>query len=91
MSIDENPANGILVSAKLLCCSSEDGTTYPKALRFAKSIAQHRENAAIDCLLGIGQRSNSRVRSLLMEAHVQDGGELLSHIGSRGRGHVASD
>ena len=76
--IDENPANAIAVSAQLLCCAN-DGTACEKAMRFARSIARHRQDLLIDRLLGGDDQTDRQIRSLLLEAHQEDP-ELLSHI-----------
>lgn len=77
--IDRNPANAIQTSAGFLCCSGDESGCV-KAAEFARSLARHRGNPDIDRLLGSGSRADGRIRSLLMEAHKQDAGELLSLI-----------
>ncbi len=83
--IDENPANGVPVAAKLICCGGDgDGNSCEKALRFTRTIARHRNRPAVDQLLGQDRGGTNRLlRSLLIEAHEKDGGELLSHIGGK--------
>ena len=78
--IDANPSASILVAAKRICCSAESAC--PKAVRFAKFLPRHWDNPALDDLLGEAGTGHpgSQVRSVLLEAHEEDG-ELLSHIG----------
>ena len=78
--IDANPSASVLAAAKQICCSAESAC--PKAVRFAKYLPRHWDNPALDDLLGEPGtgHSGSQVRSVLLEAHEEDG-ELLSHIG----------
>ena len=78
--IDANPSASILAAAKQICCSAESAC--PKAIRFAKFLPRHWDNPALDELLGEAGTGHpgSQVRSVLLEAHEEDG-ELLSHIG----------
>ena len=83
--IDQNPAYAITVSAKYLCCgSAENEGGCPKAARFARVIARHRNNPSVDRLLGANNLEDRQIRALLMEAHGHDG-ELLTLIGSNVR------
>ena len=80
--VDENPANGIVVAARALCCAGEHGSGCEKAVRFARFLARHRANPSVDYMLGLDQTIEDRaIRSLLMAAHEHEGGELFSHIG----------
>ena len=78
--IDNNPSASIKVAAKMFCCASEGDC--PKAIRFARLVPRSRHNPALDHLFGLeGSGADShQVRSILLEAHEQDG-ELLSHVG----------
>lgn len=78
--IDANPSASVLAAAKQICCSRESAC--PKAVRFAKLLPRHWDNPALDELLGAAGTGHpgSQVRSVLLEAHQEDG-ELLSHIG----------
>ena len=78
--IDANPSACVQVAAKQLCCSGQSDC--PKAVRFAKYLPRHWANPALDELLGEPGtgHAGSQVRSVLLEAHGEDG-ELLSHIG----------
>lgn len=80
--IDDNPANGIDVAARYLCCDPGNGAPCDKAVRFARSMPRHRGNSAVDRLLGGQDRASRRLRSLVMEASEQDGRELLFHVGT---------
>ncbi len=78
--IDRNPANGLLAAARELCCFS--GRAYcPRSVTFARFLPRRRHAPSFDHILDecncFGRHS---MRCLLMEAHVQDGGELISHI-----------
>ncbi len=73
-----NPANGFLAAARRLCCTPADGPCR-KSINFARRLARHRHVPSLDLMLGNQRPTSRRLRSLLMEAHTQDG-ELLSHI-----------
>ena len=74
------PSNSIKVAAMYLCC---DHGPCEMAMRFARHMPRHRKNVAVDRLLGGNTAADRRLRSLLMDAYEQDGGELLAHIGDR--------
>lgn len=83
--IDQNPANAIELSAKCLCCNPEAiEKNCPKAVEFAKLLARHKHNPALDSLLGTQSRRDRRIRAILMEAHARDR-ELLTHIGRKAK------
>ncbi len=77
--IDKNPANGLSVAAGHLCCVPDNGPC-PKSISFAQRLARHRHDPSIDRILGGPDWEDRRIRSLLMEAHATDGGELISHM-----------
>ena len=77
--IDRNPANSITVAAKFYCCTGDSACD--KAVRFARLVPRHRLNESLDRLFGKPrEQPDTQIRSLLLEAHSQDG-ELLTHIG----------
>ena len=80
--VDGNPANAIEIAAQLLCCSED--RSCEKSLRFSRALAKHRNNPAVDRILGHSRESQAdrQFRSVLLQAHHEDGGELLSHMGS---------
>ena len=82
--IDANPSASIQVAAKQICCAAQSDC--PKAVQFAKFLPRHWDNPALDELLGEAGTGHpgSQVRSVLLEAHSEDG-ELLSHIGEDAR------
>ncbi len=77
--IDRNPAAGLIAAARQLCCTPGSGAC-PKSINFARYLARRRHDPSLDRILADQTIRNRRIRSLLMEAHAQDGGELISHI-----------
>ncbi len=77
--IDRNPANGLPAAARELCCNPDDDAC-PKSVNFARYLARRRQDSSLDRILGNQSGKNRRIRCLLMEAHAQDFGELISHI-----------
>ena len=78
-TIDDNPADSIVVAARNFCCTGD--AACDKAIRFAKLLPRHRLKQPLDRLLGApADPADKQVRSLLLEAHSQDS-ELLTHIG----------
>ena len=77
--VDSNPARAIPVAAEVMCCGDE-GAPCEKAVLFVRRIARYRNDSELDRLLGGTSGHDVRIRSLLLEACKEDGGELLSHI-----------
>lgn len=78
--IEDNPLGIKRTTARILCCRhGESGCA--KALKFADSLPGYREVWELDRILGGDRREDISNRALLMEAHLQGGGEeFLSEI-----------